>query len=136
MQQHLQRLDGVAKAEVSLRDGHVTVTPKSESALDPYLILKATYDSGVSVAEMQITATGTIELVSGVLQLRLNAKQSFEIVPNAQAEKLKLSADNPGTVAARVTVRGFLYRKPAGGAKAKMPTGILKLEITEVKNAP
>ncbi|MSO21169.1 MAG: hypothetical protein EXQ56_12065 [Acidobacteria bacterium] len=112
----------------------MTVTPKSDSALDPYLILKATYDSGVSVAEMEITATGTIEQVSGALQLRLNAKQSFEIVPNSPAEKL--SADKPGATAARVTVRGFLYRKPAGGGKAKMPTGNLKLEITEVKNAP
>ena len=127
MQQHLQRLDGVAKAEVSLRDGHVTITPKPDALLDPYQILKATYDSGVSVTEMEITATGTIVQSPAGLELRVNAKQLFEIVPNAGMAQLK-----PGS--SRVLVKGILYRQPPGKGKPKPPTSGLKLEITESKD--
>ena len=61
MQQHLQRLDGVAKVEVSLLDGRVVIFPKDGAALDPANILKATYDSGVSVVELGITGSGSLE---------------------------------------------------------------------------
>lgn len=132
MQQHLQRLDGVAKAEVSLRDGHVTITPKPDASLDPYLILKATYDSGVTVAEMAITVSGEIVQTGGALALHVNARQSFEISPGAIAEQLKSAATRGDASAApRVTVKGILYRKPPGKGKPKMPTTGLKLEITE-----
>lgn len=127
MQQHLQRLDGVAKAEVSLRDGQVVITPKPEASLDPYRILKATYDSGVTVTEMQVAASGTVAAAADQLELRVTAQQSFPLVPNAQTEKLKAAA---GT-SSRVAVKGMLYRKPTGGGKQKLPTSGLKLEITE-----
>ena len=132
MQQHLQRLDGVAKAEVSLRDGRVVITPKPEASLDPYLILKATYDSGVTVTEMQIAASGTVEQSADSLELRTSSKQSLPLVQNAQSEKLKAMAGAPD----RVSVEGIFYRKPAGSGKAKIPASGLKLEIVKSSDVP
>ena len=131
MQQHLQRLDGVAKADVSLRDGHVTVYPKPDAALDPYRILKATYDSGVSVAEMEMTASGTIERSASALSFRVNNRQSFMITPNALSEKLQAQAPDR-----KAAIRGRLYQKPPGSGKPKGPPAELKLELLEVKDAP
>ncbi len=75
MQQHLERQSGVQKAVVSLRDGIVEVTPKEDGEIDPSQLLKATYDSGVTVAEMDMTATGhVIRLPSGELGLRVVAE--------------------------------------------------------------
>ena len=131
MQQHLQRLDGVAKAEVSLREGQVVITPKAEASLDPYQVLKATYDSGVTVTEMEVTASGTVVRSAEGLELRVTPRQSFAISSGGDAGKL---ADFAGTEK-RVTVKGILYRKPPGKGKQKSPTSGLKLEITEIVDA-
>ena len=53
MKQHLQRQSGVANVDVSLIDGKVQVSPKEDGKIDPAQLLKATYDSGVSVAELE-----------------------------------------------------------------------------------
>ena len=58
MKQHLQRQSGVANVDVSLIDGKVDVTPKEDGQIEPAQLLKATYDSGVSVAELDMTASG------------------------------------------------------------------------------
>jgi hypothetical protein len=60
VKQHLGRQSGVQKVEVSLLDGAVDITPKEDGQIEPAGLLKATYDSGVSVAEMDITARGKI----------------------------------------------------------------------------
>ena len=56
MKQHLQRQSGVANVDVSLIDGKVDVTPTEDGQIEPAQLLKATYDSGVSVAELDMTA--------------------------------------------------------------------------------
>ena len=132
MQQHLKRLDGVAKAEVSLLDGHVTVYPKQGAALDPYRILKATYDSGVSVAEMEMTASGQLQESGGNLLFMINNQQSFGVTPNALSERLKAQA--PGD--RQVSLRGRLYQKPPGGGKPKSLPDQLRLEILEIREGP
>ena len=60
MKQHLGRQSGVQNVEVSLLDGKVDVTPKEDGQIDPVQLLKATYDSGVTAAEMDMTARGKI----------------------------------------------------------------------------
>ncbi len=90
MQQHLGRLDGVAKAEVSLKDGTAVVYPKQDGTLDPALILKATYDSGVTVAEMTMTAAGhVLKDAQGLLIFQVAANRSFPIVPNDLSRNLE-----------------------------------------------
>lgn len=56
MKQHLGRQSGVQNVEVSLIDGKVQVTPNDDGQIDPAQLMKATYDSGVSVAEMDVVA--------------------------------------------------------------------------------
>ncbi len=56
MKQHLGRQSGVQNVEVSLMDGKVEITPKEDGQIDPAQLLKATYDSGVTAAEMDMTA--------------------------------------------------------------------------------
>jgi hypothetical protein len=58
VKQHLGRQSGVQNVEVSLLDGKVEVAPKEDGRIDPAQLLKATYDSGVTVAEMDMTAQG------------------------------------------------------------------------------
>jgi len=60
VKQHLGRQSGVQKVEVSLLDGKVEITPKEDGLIEPAQLLKATYDSGVSVAEMNMIARGKI----------------------------------------------------------------------------
>jgi hypothetical protein len=60
VKQHLGRQSGVQNVEVSLIDGKVQVTPKEDGQIDPVQLLKATYDSGVTAAEMDVTARGKI----------------------------------------------------------------------------
>ena len=64
MKQHLGRQSGVQTVDVSLIDGKVDVTPKEDGQIDPAQLLKATYDSGVSVAELDMTARGKTSVVS------------------------------------------------------------------------
>ncbi len=128
MQQHLGRQDGVGKVEVRLLDGHVVIYPKTDAKLDPARILKATYDSGVTVAEMTITASGWIEKSpSGGLVFRVSGEQQFEIKPNSASREVQGLAGSKGTV----TLRGRLYAKPTGKQKPK-PAGPLELEVLEI----
>ena len=73
MQQHLGRQADVQKVEVNLLNGKVDVTPKEDGQIDPIQLLKATYDSGVSAAEMDMTARGKIvKDSSGSIALQSN----------------------------------------------------------------
>ncbi len=129
MKQHLGRQSGVQKVDVSLIDGKVDVTPKENGQIDPAQLLKAVYDSGVSVAEMDVTARGKImKDPGGNFALQVSPKQSFAILPNDLLKSVALLADSPAVV----TIRGELYRKPAGKKKADA-SAPLKLLILEVQ---
>ena len=129
MKQHLGRQSGVQKVDVSLIDGKVDVTPKENGQIDPAQLLKAVYDSGVSVAEMDLTARGKImKDPGGNFALQVSPKQSFAILPNDLLKSVALLADSPAVV----TIRGELYRKPAGKKKADA-SAPLKLLILEVQ---
>ena len=128
MQQHLGRLEGVAKVEVSLLNGSVTILPRTDAKLDPGRILTATYDSGVTVAEMTLSASGWIEKADvGSIALRIDGDRSFPIAPSALVRELEPLAGTGRAVA----VRARIYRKPAG-KKTPKPAGLLPLEILEI----
>ena len=130
MKQHLQRQSGVANVDVSLIDGRVDVTPKEDGQIEPAQLLKATYDSGVSVGELDLTVTGKIvKDTSGNLALQVKPNQSFALVPNELSKGLEPLVDS----ATLVTVRGQLYKKPAGKQKKVDASAPLKLLILEVK---
>ncbi len=133
MKQHLGRQSGVQNVEVSLLDGKVDVTPKEDGQIDPAQLLKATYDSGVSVAELDVTARGKIVKDSaGNFAIRITPSQSFVLAPNELPKGLESLVDSPNLV----TVRGQLYRKPAGKnpGKTKGDASVpLKLLILEVQ---
>ncbi|MGC1966835.1 MAG: heavy metal-associated domain-containing protein, partial [Candidatus Acidiferrales bacterium] len=77
MKQHLGRQSGVQNVEVSLIDGKVQVTPNDDGQIDPAQLMKATYDSGVSVAEMDVVARGKIvKDAAGNFALRVEPNQS------------------------------------------------------------
>jgi hypothetical protein len=129
VKQHLGRQSGVQNVEVSLIDGKVEVTPKEDGQIDPAQLLKATYDSGVTAAEMDMTARGKIvKSASGELALQVAPNQSFALTPNELSKGLETLADTQ----TMVTVRGQLYKKPAGKKKAD-PSIPLKLLILEVQ---
>jgi len=129
VKQHLGRQAGVQKVEVSLIDGKVDITPAEDGQIDPVQLLKATYDSGVSVAEMDVTATGKIILDgSGGLVLQVGPNQSFALVSNELSQGLEPLAGS----AAMVTVHGQLYKKTAGRKKPDTAAP-LKLLILEVQ---
>jgi hypothetical protein len=129
VKQHLGRQSGVQTVDVSLIDGKVVVTPKEDGQIDPAQLLKAVYDSGVSVAEMDVNARGKIvKDASGNLALQVSPNQSFAITPNDLLKTLESLADSRTVV----TLRGVLYRKPAGKKKAAA-SAPLKLLILEVQ---
>ena len=129
MKQHLGRQSGVQNVEVSLIDGKVQTTPKEDGRIDPPQLLKAVYDSGVSVAEMDVIVRGKIvKDSSGSLALQIEPNQSFPLAPNDLSSGLESLAGS-STV---VTVRGQLYKKPLGKKKADTSTP-LKLSILEVQ---
>ena len=129
MKQHLGRQSGVQKVDVSLIDGKVDVTPKDDGQIDPVQLLKAVYDSGVTVAEMDVTARGKIvKDASGSLALQVSPNQSFAIAASDSLRTVEPFASSPTVV----TIRGELYRKPAGKRKAPS-SGPLKLVILEVQ---
>ena len=129
MQQHLGRQVGVQKVEVSLRDGTVEVTPKEDGRIDPAQLMKATYDSGVTVAEMDMTARGrVIKDSAGGLSLEVLPNQVFAVVPNELSAQLEPLAGSE----TKVTIRGQLYKKTPGAKKQKEP-GPLKLLILEIQ---
>ncbi len=130
MKQHLGRQSGVQNVEVSLIDGKVDVTPKEDGHIDPAQLLKATYDSGVSVAELDMTARGKIAKDSaGNLWLQVEPNQSFTVSPNELSKSLEPLAGS----STQVTLRGQLYKKPQGKGKKKpdasAPLQLLILEI-------
>jgi hypothetical protein len=129
VKQHLGRQSGVQNVEVSLIDGKVDVTPKEDGQIDPAHLLKATYDSGVTAAEMDMTARGKIvKDSSGGLALQVAPNRSFALTPNELSKGLEALADTQ----TMVTVRGQLFKKPAGKKKAD-PSAPLKLLILEVQ---
>jgi len=129
VKQHLGRQSGVQTVQVSLIDGKVDVTPKEDGQIDPAQLLKATYDSGVTAAEMNMTARGRIvKDPSGGLALQVAPNQSFALTPNELSKGLEALADT----ATMVTVRGQLYKKPAGKEKAD-PSAPLRLLILELQ---
>ncbi len=128
MKQHLGRQSGVQSVEVSLIDGKVDVVPKEDGQIDPAQLLKATYDSGVTVAEMDMTAQGKIvKDSSGNFGLQVEPNRSFVFAPNELSKGLESLADSQTLV----TVRGQLYRKVAGKKKVD-PSVPLKLLVLEV----
>ena len=129
MKQHLGRQSGVQNVEVRLIDGKVDVTPKENGQIDPAQLLKATYDSGVSVAKLDMTARGKIAKdSSGNLAMQVEPNRSFVLAPNELSKGLEPLVGSPTLV----TVRGQLYKKPAG--KTKADTSVpLKLLISEVQ---
>jgi hypothetical protein len=130
VKQHLQRQSGVAKVDVSLIDGKVDVIPKEDGQLDPAQLLKATYDSGVSVAELDITASGKVlKDSSGNLVLQTKPNQSFTVAPNEMSKGLEAFVDSSTIIA----VRGQLYKKPAGKQKKADTSVPMRLLILEVK---
>lgn len=129
MKQHLGRQAGVQTVEVSLLDGKVEVTPKEDGQIDPAQLLKATYDSGVSVAEMNVTASGTVVKDStGGLALQVQPNRSLALASNALSQSLEPLAGSQTIV----TVRGRLYKKMPGKKKLDTSTP-LKLELVEVQ---
>ena len=128
MKQHLGRQSGVQKVDVNLLDGKVDVTPKEDGRIDPAELLKATYDSGVSVAEMDMEARGKVAQDSaGRFGLAVSPKLFFVFAPNELSKSLESAA---GT--SEVTIRGQLYKKPPGKKKAE-PGKQLQLLILEIE---
>lgn len=129
MKEHLGRQSGVQNVEVSLIDGKVQIVPKEDARIDPPQLLKAVYDSGVSVAQMDVTVRGKIvKDASGSLALQAEPNQSFAIAPNELSKELE-SLANSQTV---VTLLGQLYKKPPGKKKPD-PSAPLKLLILEIQ---
>ncbi len=128
MKQHLGRQSGVQNVEVSLLNGMVDITPKEDGHIDPAQVLKATYDSGVTAAEMDITARGKIVKDASGFALQLAPNQSFAIDENELSKSLEPLADTAGVV----TVRALLYKKPPGKKKPPLPTSF-KLVVLEVQ---
>jgi hypothetical protein len=127
VKQHLGRQSGVQNVEVSLRDGKVDITPKEDGRIDPAQLLKATYDSGVSVAEMDMTVRGKIvKDEAGNFSLQSLPNQTFVFSPNELSQSLAALAGS----ATQVTVRGQLYKK---AGKKKADTSALKLLVLEIE---
>jgi len=129
VKQHLGRQSGVQKVEVSLIDGKVDITPKEDGQIDPAQLLKATYDSGVSVAEMDVNARGKIvKDTSGNFALQVSPNRSYQFAENELSQGLESLAGSPTVV----TLRGQLYKKP-GGKKKPDNAQPLKLLVLEVQ---
>ena len=128
MKQHLGRQSGVQKVEVNLIDGKVDVTPKEDGQIDSAQLLKATYDSGVTASEMDMVARGKIvKDSSDNLALQVEPNQSFALTPNELSKGLEPLTGTQTFV----TVRGQLFKKPAGKKKAdaSAPLNLLLLEV-------
>jgi len=112
-----------------LIDGKVDVTPKEDGQIDPAQLLKATYDSGVSVAEMDVNARGKIvKDPSGNFALQVSPSRSYQFAQNKLSQGLESLANTPTVV----TLRGQLYKKPAGKKKPDSSQP-LKLTVLEVQ---
>jgi hypothetical protein len=112
-----------------LIDGKVEITPKSDGGIDPIQLLKATYDSGVSVAEMSMIARGQIiKTSSGGIALQVQPSQSFAIAQNDLSHQLEKIADS----STQVTIKGLLYQKQKGQKKQILPAS-LTVTILEIQ---
>jgi hypothetical protein len=130
VKKHLGRQSGVHKVEVTLIDGKVDITPKEDGQIAPAQLLKATYDSGVTVAQMDMTARGRIvKDSSGNFAFQVEPNQSFAIVPNDLLKRFEPLV-NSLTI---ITIYGELYRKPAGEETPDL-SAPLKLSILNVQN--
>jgi hypothetical protein len=130
VKKHLGRQSGVQKVEVTLIDGKVDITPKEDGQIAPAQLLKATYDSGVTVAQMDMTARGRIvKDSSGNFAFQVEPNQSFAIVPNDLLKRFEPLV-NSLTI---ITIYGELYRKPAGEETPDL-SAPLKLSILNVQN--
>jgi hypothetical protein len=128
VKQNLGRQSGVQNVEVRLIDGKVQVTPKDDGQIDPVQLMKATYDSGVTVAEMDVVAQGKITKdSSGNFSLQVEPNRSFVFDPNELSKGLESLAGSPTAV----TVHGQLYKKPPGKKKADLsaPLKLLLLDV-------
>ncbi len=128
MKQHLERQSGVQKVEVTLIYGKVDITPKEDGQIAPAQLLKATFDSGVTVAVMDLTARGRIvKNSSGNFIFWIEPNQSFAIAPNDLLKRLEPLVSS-STI---ITVYGELYRKPAGeeDSGAFAPLKLLILDV-------
>jgi len=104
------------------------VTPKDDGQIDPVQLMKATYDSGVTVAEMDVVAQGKITKdSSGNLSLQVEPNRAFAFDPNELSKELEPLAGSQTVV----SVRGQLYKKPPKKKKtdASAPLKLLLLEI-------
>jgi hypothetical protein len=107
----------------------VEITPKSDGRIDPIELLKATYDSGVSVAEMSMIARGQIvKNASGGIALQVQTSQSFPIFQNELSRQLETMADSGGYV----TIRGLIYQKQKSQKKQTLPTS-LTVTVVEIQ---
>jgi copper chaperone CopZ len=130
VQQHLGRLEGVARVDVSLAEGRVAIVAKEDSRLDPAQVFKATYDSGVSVVEMTMEATGSLERDSkGGLIFRTAGTQVYPVV---ESEVLKPFGEIRSSE--RVVVRARLFKKV--GKQQPKTLGAARLELIEVRKQP
>jgi lipopolysaccharide export LptBFGC system permease protein LptF len=112
-----------------LIDGKVEITPKTDGRIDPIQLLKATYDSGVSVAEMNMIARGKIvKNASGEFTLQTEPSQSFTLMQNDLSRQLETMAGS----GSYVTIKGLLYQKQKGQKKQSLPSS-LTVTIIEIQ---
>jgi hypothetical protein len=91
--------------------------------------LKATYDSGVSAAEMTMIARGQIiKTASGSLAFQVQPNQSYEITQNDLLRPLESLAGSNSTI----TIKGLLYQKQKGQKKQTVPAS-LKVTLLEIQ---
>ena len=132
MQQTLRRLDGVANVKVDLLDGKVTMAIKPDSNFDPGSVLKLTYDSGVSVTEISVVATGNVlkdPNSSGGWLFEMSPNVKYPVVPGSFAEKIQTAASSKAVV----RMSGILFKRPPGKTKkSKEPLAPLKFQVQEV----
>jgi hypothetical protein len=130
VQQHLGRLEGVDKVDVSLADGTVVILAKEDSQLDPAKVFKATYDSGVSVAEMTVEATGSFERDrSNALVFRVSGNLAYPVTEN---DIVKPFSEMPSSE--KVFVHAQVYKK-TGKQKLKA-LRVVRFEVLEVRKQP
>ena len=133
MQQTLRRLDGVANVKVDLLDGQVTMTIKPDSNFDPASVLKLTYDSGVSVAEISAIATGHVisaPASGGGFLFEIAHGVEYPIIPGAFIDKIQRAASSH----AAIQMQGILYRRDSSKGKRKESKNApaqLKFQVTE-----
>ena len=113
---------------MTLIDGKVEITPKPDGLIDPIQILKATYDSGVSVAEMKMTAKGRILKTDSGIALEVQPSRTFAITANDVSKQLIALAGSDK----QVTVKALLFQKQKDQKKKYVPAS-LTLTILEIE---